>query len=164
MFVIDQARVRPEASSTWEEPAVQFAIALIDGKWTVPILRQLQNGPVRVGELKKRLAPISKKVLNQHLRQMTRGGLVLRTTFGGKVPRVEYSLANPLGCSVLCLLQVIAKWCAQNLPSSNAQKCSARLGRVEIGVETLNAHRPEKTNHRVVSDGAFGVDLCAGGD
>jgi hypothetical protein len=103
-------------------------------------------------------------VLNQHLRQMTKDGLVLRTGLEGKVPHVEYSLANPLGCSVLCLLRVIAGWCAQNLPSSNAQKCSARLGRVEICVETLNAHRPEKTNHRVVSDGAFGADLCAGGD
>jgi DNA-binding HxlR family transcriptional regulator len=147
-----------------EESAIQFAIALIQGKWKIAILRRLQHGPVRLGELRRLLPQASKKVLTQHLRRMEKDGLIIRIDIGGKVPRVEYSLATPLGCAVLDLLQAMAKWGDQNLPSGNSQKCSDRLGRVEIGVETLNSHRSAKTNHRVVSDGAFGADLWAGGD
>jgi DNA-binding HxlR family transcriptional regulator len=76
----------------------------------VSILRLLQNGPVHLGELKRRLSPVSKKVLNQHLRQMVKDGLVIRTEYAGNVPRVEYSLVNPLGYAVLELLKAIAQW------------------------------------------------------
>jgi DNA-binding HxlR family transcriptional regulator len=36
--------------------------------------------------------------------------LIIRTDYTGKVPRVEYSLANPLGYAVLDLLQAVAEW------------------------------------------------------
>lgn len=86
---------------------VQRAITLIQGKWSIAILCQLQDGPVRVGELKRRMGPISKKVLNQHLRRMEKHGLLCRTELTGKLPHVEYAITNPLGCSVLRLLQTI---------------------------------------------------------
>jgi DNA-binding HxlR family transcriptional regulator len=70
VFAVYQGGRQANLFSTGEEPAVEFAISLIEGKWKVPILRQLQGGPIHLGELKRRLAPISKKVLNQHLRQM----------------------------------------------------------------------------------------------
>lgn len=110
MFVIDQARRQANTFSTCEELAAKFAITLVEGKWRVPILRHLQSGPIHVGELKRRLSPVSKKVLNQHLRQMLKDGLITRTDFAGKVPRVEYSLANPIGYAVLDLLKAIAEW------------------------------------------------------
>lgn len=106
----DRPNVPARPLPTWEDPAVQFAITLVEGKWRVPILRQLQGGAVRVGELRRRLKPISKKVLNQHLRDMARDGLVIRTDQPGRVPQVEYSLAKPLGYAVLNLLRAVAEW------------------------------------------------------
>jgi DNA-binding HxlR family transcriptional regulator len=104
-----------------EEQAIQYAIALVHGKWRVAILRQVQSGPIRPGQLRRRLSPISKKVLNQHLRQMEEDLLLVRTDLGGKVPHVEYSLANPLGAAALSLLQMLARWGAQNMQFSARQ-------------------------------------------
>ncbi|HEX5235031.1 MAG TPA: helix-turn-helix domain-containing protein [Silvibacterium sp.] len=108
--MVDRGGTQSNGFSTCEELAARSAITLVDGKWRVSILRLLQNGPVHLGELKRRLSPVSKKVLNQHLRQMAKDGLVIRTEFAGNVPRVEYSLVNPLGYAVLELLRAIAEW------------------------------------------------------
>jgi DNA-binding HxlR family transcriptional regulator len=67
-------------------------------------------------------------VLNQHLRQMEEDLLLVRTELTGKVPHVEYSLANPLGGAALSLVEMIAQWAAQNSPSeakSQLQRPSA---------------------------------------
>lgn len=122
-----------------EEPAVQFVLSLVEGKWRVPILRQLQHGPVRLGALRRRLSPVSKKVLNQHLRQMAKDGLIVRTNLGGKVPHVEHSLTNPLGCAVLRLLDVMAEWSTQNLPSGAVRQCLSSLPQVQGSVEILGS-------------------------
>ena len=102
------------------EIAIKQAITLVQGKWRIAILRHLQEGPVRVGELKRRMQPISKKVLNQHLRRMEKDGLVVRTETSAKIPHVEYSLTSLLGCSILRLLQTIAEWGIQNVPSGTS--------------------------------------------
>lgn len=122
LFVVDPGSGRAKAFSTYEELAVQFAITLLEGKWRVPILRQLQNAPIHFGELKRRLSPISKKVLNQHLRQMVRDGLIVRTDVVGKMPRVEYSLSDSLGCAVLDLLQAVAEWGDRNYRQSRDEE------------------------------------------
>ena len=110
VLLVDRGGTQSNMFSTCEELAARSAITLVGGKWRVSILRLLQNGPVHFGELKRRLSPGSKKVLNQHLRQMAKDGLVIRTEFDGNVPRVEYSLVNPLGYAVLDLLQAVAEW------------------------------------------------------
>jgi DNA-binding HxlR family transcriptional regulator len=92
-----------------DEPVIRQAISLVQGKWRIAILCHLQDGPLRVGELKRRLRPISKKVLNQHLRRMERDGLIVRTELSSKIPHVEYALTNHLRFSVLLLLQTIAQ-------------------------------------------------------
>jgi DNA-binding HxlR family transcriptional regulator len=93
-----------------DEPAIRSAVSLIQGKWRIAILHQLQDGTVRPGELKRRLSPISKKVLNQHLRRMEKDGLIVRSDLSGSVPHVEYSLADPRGFAALNLLSLIVQW------------------------------------------------------
>jgi DNA-binding HxlR family transcriptional regulator len=56
------------------------------------------------------MAPISKKVLNQHLHRMEKDGLLVRTDLSAHVPHIEYALTNPLGYSVLRLLRTIIEW------------------------------------------------------
>ena len=57
-----------------ELPA-QLAISLIQGKWKMRILSQLQQGPVRLSQLRKMFPGASKKMLTQHLREMEEDGL-----------------------------------------------------------------------------------------
>ena len=104
----DLPRIHPS-----DEPVIRRAISLVQGKWKIGILCQLQDGPLRVGELKRRLSPISKKVLNQHLGKMQIEGLISRTELNGKIPHVEYALTSPLGTCILHLLQLIAQWRSQ---------------------------------------------------
>jgi DNA-binding HxlR family transcriptional regulator len=93
-----------------DEPAIRSAVKLLQGKWKIAILRQLQNGSVRPSELKRRLSPISKKVLNQHLHRMEKDGLIVRSDLSRSVPHVEYSLTSPQGFATLNLLSVIVQW------------------------------------------------------
>ena len=96
--------------SPQEQAAIRFAVALLQGKWKLGILCRLQEGPARLGDLRRLFPQASKKMLTQHLRQMEKDGLIVRTDLTGKVPHVEYSLSNSLGQSVVNLIDLLARW------------------------------------------------------
>ena len=98
--------------SPQEQAAIRFALALLRGKWKTGILCRLQEGPTRLGDLRRLFPQASKKMLTQHLRQMEQDGLIVRTDLSGKVPHVEYSLSNSRGQAVSRLLQILVTWSA----------------------------------------------------
>lgn len=102
--------------SSQEQAAICVALALIQGKWKVGILCRLQERPARLGDLRRLFPNASKKMLTQHLRQMERDGLIIRTDRSGKVPHVEYSLSKSCGLAVSRLLDFLATWSAEYLP------------------------------------------------
>ena len=55
-----------------EDQSVQFAIALIHGKWKIGIISNLRRGPVRLSQLRRMFPQASKKMLAQRLREMER--------------------------------------------------------------------------------------------
>ena len=77
-----------------EDRSVQLAIALIQGKWKIGILSNLQRGPVRLSQLRRMFPQASKKMLAQQLREMERDGLIIRTDLSGRLRHVEYSLSE----------------------------------------------------------------------
>lgn len=93
-----------------EQAAIRFAVNLVQGKWKVGILCRLQEGPARVGDLRRLFPEASKKMLTQHLRQMERDRLIVRTDLSEKVPHVEYSLLEPRGVAASRLLHFLAEW------------------------------------------------------
>ena len=88
---------------------VETTLLLIGDKWKVLIIRDLQTGTKRFGELKRSLDGISQKVLTANLRDMEENGLVSRTVFPEVPPRVEYSLTE-LGRSMKPILDSMAVW------------------------------------------------------
>ncbi|HEU4982255.1 MAG TPA: helix-turn-helix domain-containing protein [Acidobacteriaceae bacterium] len=100
--------------SPHEQAAIRFAINLVRGKWKIGIICRLEEGPVRLGELRRLFPEASKKMLTQHLRQMEQDGLIVRSDLSGKIPHVEYSLSNSLGRAVVCLIDFLAQWGAQH--------------------------------------------------
>src|SRR5450631_2589853 len=96
-----------------EECRVQFAINLIHGKWKTGILSELQRGPSRLSQLLKKFPTASKKMLTQHLRELERDGLVVRTDLSGKLRHVEYSISDPRGVAMLQMIQLLAAWGAK---------------------------------------------------
>ncbi|WP_131992861.1 winged helix-turn-helix transcriptional regulator [Acidipila rosea] len=112
--------------SAQEQAAIRFALALLQGKWKIGILCRLQQGPTRPGELRRLFPQASKKMLTQHLRQMERDGLIVRTDLSGKVPHVEYSLSNSRGQAVSRLLQILMTWSADYSEPPRTESPTAR--------------------------------------
>ena len=88
---------------------VETTLTLISDKWKVLILRDLMNGTMRFGELRKSIGQVSQKVLTAPLRQMEGSGLLTRTVYPEVPPRVEYTLTD-LGRSLKPILDAMWVW------------------------------------------------------
>ena len=88
---------------------VETTLTLIGDKWKVLILRDLMNGKMRFGELKKSIGSVSQKVLTAQLRDMEKSGLVNRTVYAEVPPKVEYSLSET-GKSLEPILNAMKNW------------------------------------------------------
>ena len=88
---------------------VETTLTLISDKCKVLILRDLMNGTMRFGELRKSIGQVSQKVLTAQLRQMEGSGLLTRTVYPEVPPRVEYTLTD-LGRSLKPILDAMRVW------------------------------------------------------
>jgi DNA-binding HxlR family transcriptional regulator len=127
-----------------EERSVQLAIALIQGKWKIGILSSLKRGPVRLSQLRRMFPQASKKMLGQHLREMERDGLIIRTDLSGRLRHVEYSLSDSGGFAVLRLINTLTEWGAHYaslLPKPEATRSTSELPRaashLPLGMKVL---------------------------
>ncbi|MFD8386355.1 winged helix-turn-helix transcriptional regulator [Streptomyces sp. NPDC059679] len=87
---------------------------VLANKWTMLVMGALSGGPMRFGELRRRLDGITQKMLTQTLRTLERDGLVTRTVYPTIPPKVEYS-ATELGESVTALMHAIRAWSEENI-------------------------------------------------
>lgn len=69
----------------------------------------LRNEPVRFGQLKRILAPITQQMLTKQLREMERDQLIVRTVYEVIPPKVEYSLTD-FGQSFMPVLNSLCRW------------------------------------------------------
>ena len=97
------------AAKTLPACPVETTLTLISDKWKVLILRDLMNGTMRFGELRKSIGQVSQKVLTAQLRQMEGSGLLTRTVYPEVPPRVEYTLTD-LGRSLKPILDAMWVW------------------------------------------------------
>ena len=74
---------------------MDFILRLLMGPWTTYVLYNLRTyGPQRFGELKRRVAGVSAKMLTERLRTLENAGLVRRDYEATIPPRVTYSLTE----------------------------------------------------------------------
>lgn len=86
------------------------ALNVIRGKWKATILWELHSQPVRFGELRRRIAGISEKILFEQLREMEADGIVRRQAWEDEVlPRVEYSVTQA-GALLNDAVHALAEW------------------------------------------------------
>jgi len=104
--------LQPATVATPESAAVcpsQAVMALLAGKWALPILTELARGPIRNNALLRRIDGVSQKVLTQNLRELERNGLIERLDHGTVPPSVEYRL-SALGHSLDRTLIGLDRW------------------------------------------------------
>lgn len=72
----------------------QRGIRAITGKWKIEIVCSLIEGPLRFGELRRRLPGVTQHMLTEQLRDLADNGIVIRRAFAEIPPRVEYELSQ----------------------------------------------------------------------
>ena len=84
-------------------------LKLVGGKWKIAIIYVLSKGPIRFGEIKRMLTPITQQMLTKQLREMEKDDLINRKVYDVVPPKVEYSLTD-FGISFKPVLNELCKW------------------------------------------------------
>ena len=90
-------------------PVTKFT-QIMGGKWKLRIINAIRkHEKLRFGKLHVLVAPISRKVLADQLKELERDHLIIRKQFAEIPPRVEYSLTT--AASQLCsVFSEIESW------------------------------------------------------
>ena len=88
---------------------VTEALKVIGGKWRIPIIWKLANGPVRYNELKRQLSGITNIMLTRSLKELEDYQLVQRKQVSEVPPHVEYSLTEQ-GEKLLPAFDILKEW------------------------------------------------------
>ncbi|UUZ93832.1 helix-turn-helix transcriptional regulator [Paenibacillus sp. P25] len=96
------------------ECSIEQALDVIGGKWSFLVIRELQHGTKRFGELQRNINSISPKSLTDTLRHLEENGVLERTAYPTVPVTVEYKL-TPKGEDLHKMLKEMklwaAKWC-----------------------------------------------------
>ena len=76
-----------------EKCPVEAVSEIIGRKWVPLILRDLQSGPKRFGELEHSVKA-SPRILSMRLQELDEEGLITRQVFAEVPPRTEYTLTE----------------------------------------------------------------------
>ncbi|MDH5823574.1 helix-turn-helix domain-containing protein [Luteimonas sp. RD2P54] len=107
------------------------AFAAIGGKWKLTILYWLAHGELHFAGLRRRVAPISRKVLAEQLRELEADGIVGRTPTGPAPAPVIYRL-TPYGQTLLPIIESVRVWGESHLLRSSVPRAGAMACRMPI--------------------------------
>jgi len=101
------------------------AIALLGGKWKLPLLYNLREHTLRFNELKKALPGVTQKMLTQQLREIESDGLISRKVYAEVPPKVEYSI-TPIAKKLEPILDLLCGWGMEydEIRSNGKTKCT----------------------------------------
>ena len=98
------------------------AARLLGDRWTLVILRDLADGPMRFSEIEGEADGISPRTLADRLREMESNGLILRESFREIPPRVQYSL-TPKGLATIPVIEALRTFGETWLTEDEKQCC-----------------------------------------
>lgn len=101
----------PEGAAPVETVAcsIEKALAIVGGKWSFLILRELYHGPQRFSELRRKLGDVSPKSLTDALRHLEAHGVISRQAFATVPVTVEYAVTEK-GAAFHGVLKEMKKW------------------------------------------------------
>lgn len=73
---------------------IEATLDVIGGKWKPIILCNLGHGPLRSGELKRKVPNVTQKMLTQQLRELEKDQIIAREVYNQVPPKVVYSLTE----------------------------------------------------------------------
>ncbi|MFI9384320.1 winged helix-turn-helix transcriptional regulator [Kutzneria sp. NPDC052558] len=115
----------PRTMAIEDGGAVREVLDRIGDKWSLLVVATLREGPLRFGELEKRIAGISQRMLTLTLKHLVEDGLLARTAYAEVPPRVEYEVTE-LGKTLAPLVIALAEWAMANREQINANRSRYR--------------------------------------
>ena len=94
----------------------RLALNVLAHKWTLLIVLALKGGPLRFTRLRSLVPGVTSQVLTESLRELERGGIVVRQEYPAVPPHVEYGLTE-LGASLCEPARAIRAWAEKNGPA-----------------------------------------------
>ncbi|WP_150245152.1 winged helix-turn-helix transcriptional regulator [Nocardiopsis quinghaiensis] len=85
-------------------------------KWSLQVLDQLCEQPLRFNALRRAIPLVTQKSLTAALRRLERNGMVERVIASSRPLAVEYRI-TPLGKTLQDLVDALLRWSTVNLPS-----------------------------------------------
>jgi DNA-binding HxlR family transcriptional regulator len=108
---------------------VELVEDVLGCKWTVQILGAIAAGQRRPGRLRRAVAGISVKVLNERLVKLGRHGVLERRALATRVPHVEYRLTRK-GRELARLVEQMTAFCRRwDPPARPVSRISPRGNR-----------------------------------
>ncbi|GAB3764799.1 winged helix-turn-helix transcriptional regulator [Spirosoma pomorum] len=89
--------------------AVKDALYVLSGKWKLPLILALTDGPKRFNELQRLLGDITPKVLTKELRELEQHEFVTREVYSTIPVTVTYQL-TPYSGSLGKVLDELKQW------------------------------------------------------
>ncbi|WP_243837301.1 winged helix-turn-helix transcriptional regulator [Mucilaginibacter gilvus] len=93
--------------------SVKDALYVLSGKWKLPLIIALREGPRRFNELQKELVDITPKVLSKELRELELNEFVVRKVFNTVPVTVIYEI-TPYSASVNPIIEALKEWGEQH--------------------------------------------------
>jgi len=88
---------------------VRQVLDRVGGKWSIGILVEASQGPIRFTELERSVVGISRRMLTLTLRNLERDGLLVRTVYPTVPPKVEY-VATEMARELYSSLVELTSW------------------------------------------------------
>jgi len=93
--------------------AVRDALYVLSGKWKLPLIVALSDGPMRFKDIQRALGEITPKILSKELKELELNEFVERKVFATTPVTITYQL-TPYSKSLENVLYELMKWGMQH--------------------------------------------------
>lgn len=89
--------------------ALNDCIAVLSGKWKVPIIGTLLFGPKRFKDMEETIVKITPRMLSKELKELEINNIVKRHIYNERPVRIEYELTES-GRTLEPILEAMVEW------------------------------------------------------
>ncbi len=93
--------------------AIKDALYVLSGKWKLPVIMVLSEGPQRFNEIQRGLGDITPKILSKELRELEMNDFVIRQVYPTTPVTVTYEL-TPYSRSLDKVMDELRNWGLQH--------------------------------------------------
>ena len=91
------------------ECGLHIFMEVLNGKYKINLIWCIYGGINRPSDLQRRMPKASRRLLDTQLKQLTDQGIIAKTVFDQRPPKVQYEL-TPLGKTLIPIIGTTALW------------------------------------------------------